>query len=82
MCRNSAKCEIFVAFMNQDWCVSQECMFELKIALTENLKTGTPYIIPILLEDFSEYKKYHFWCIFIFYFLVVHISVFHCMSSL
>ena len=58
--RNAEKCLVFVAFINQGWCKSAECDWEFNIALAHSLKsnTRTPYIIPILLEEFAFYSEY------------------------
>jgi hypothetical protein len=60
ICENAEKCLVFVAFINQGWCKSAECDWEFNIALAHSLKsnTRTPYIIPILLEEFAFYSDY------------------------
>eukprot|EP00026_Physarum_polycephalum_P006428 Phypoly_transcript_06470.p1 GENE.Phypoly_transcript_06470~~Phypoly_transcript_06470.p1 ORF type:complete len:577 (+),score=57.82 Phypoly_transcript_06470:197-1732(+) len=60
ICENATRCDVFIAFINHGWCKSTECEFEFNIALSSSLKSPnrTPYIIPILLEEFSFYESY------------------------
>jgi len=36
--------------INDPWCLSGECFYEFKVALHENLKQGSPHIVPILAD--------------------------------
>ena len=57
--RNASSCLAMVPFMNKAWCSSKECEFEFNIALRNSLTNyGTPFIIPLLLENLSVYKMY------------------------
>jgi len=56
---NASNCKAIIPFMNKPWCNSKECEFEFNIAVRTNFtNNGSPAIVPLLLEQFPEYKAY------------------------
>jgi len=55
---NASGCQFFIPFMNTQWCNSAECGYEFNIALRHLLKKGRPFIMPLLLADFSVYEQF------------------------
>ena len=50
---NAVKCKLFVAFINEKWADSEECITEFNCALRSFNKSKTPKIIPIIIGGFG-----------------------------
>ena len=50
---NAVKCKVFVAFVNEAWAQSDECMIEFNCALSNYNAHKTPKILPIIIGGFN-----------------------------
>ena len=50
---NAVKCKLFVAFINEAWACSEECISEFNCALSGYNQAGSPKILPIVIGGFD-----------------------------
>ena len=50
---NAVKCKLFIPFINEQWAMSEECIFEYNCALRSYTTKRTPQFVPIIIGGFQ-----------------------------